>query len=65
MNVLLFSVLFLLTVMFYMLEISFKSFSRISLAGFLDDFDGSKPNNLDMVSRYDMVMNALGGFTFF
>ena len=36
MDVLVFSLLLVITVVFYMLETSFKSFSRVALAGFLD-----------------------------
>jgi len=48
-----------------MLAISFKSFSRISLAGFLDDFENEKIKTFDFVEKHEMVLNALGGFSFF
>jgi CBS domain containing-hemolysin-like protein len=48
-----------------MLEIGFKSFSRISLAGFLDDFKSERIKKFDFVGNYDMVCHALGGFSLF
>lgn len=48
-----------------MLEVSFKSFSRISLAGFLDDIENEKIKAFDFVDKHEMMLNALRGFTFF
>jgi CBS domain containing-hemolysin-like protein len=48
-----------------MLEVSFKSFSRISLAGFLDDFENERIKAFDFIDKHEMVLNALRGFTFF
>jgi CBS domain containing-hemolysin-like protein len=62
---LLFSLLILLNLIFYMLEIGFKSFSRISLAGFLDDYKNERIKRFDFIGHYDMVRHALGGFSFF
>ncbi|MCP5101914.1 MAG: HlyC/CorC family transporter, partial [bacterium] len=42
-----------------------KSFSRISLAGFLDDYENEKVKKFDFVRRYERVLNALRGFAFF
>ena len=65
MNYIAFSILLLINIIFYLLEVSFKSFSRISLAGFLDDFRNEKIKKFDFVQNYDMVINALGGLSFF
>ncbi len=65
MNLFIFFSLLAITIVFYMLEISFKSFSRISLAGFLDDFKNEKIKAFDFVEKHEMVLNALRGFTFF
>ena len=65
MNLFIFSSLLAITIVFYMLAISFKSFSRISLAGFLDDFENEKIKTFDFVEKHEMVLNALGGFSFF
>ncbi|MCK4764161.1 MAG: HlyC/CorC family transporter [Candidatus Aminicenantes bacterium] len=55
----------LITIVFYMLEISFKSFSRISLAGFLEDFEKETKRKFDFVKNYEMALNSLSGFAFF
>ncbi len=65
MNLLVFSLLLVITVVFYMLETSFKSFSRVALAGFLDDLENDRIKRFDYVERYAMVINALRGFSFF
>lgn len=65
MNLFIFAGLLIVTIIFYMLEISFKSFSRISLAGFLDDFENGKTKKFDYVGKYEMVLNALRAFSFF
>lgn len=65
MNLFIFFSLLVITIVFYMLAISFKSFSRISLAGFLDDFENEKIKTFDFVKKHEMVLNALGGFSFF
>ena len=65
MNLFIFSSLLVLTILFYMLEVSFKSFSRISLAGFLDDLQNERIKAFDYIDKHEMVLNALRGFTFF
>jgi len=55
----------IITIVFFMLEISFKSFSKISLAGFLEDFEQESTNRFDFVKNYDTVLNSLTGFAFF
>lgn len=65
MNYLIFAVLFPLSLLFYMLEIAFQSFSRISLAGFLDDIRQEKLNSFDFVDKYERMVHALRGLAFF
>jgi len=61
----LFITLTLVTITFYMLEVAFKSFSRISLAGFLEDLKGGRLKKIDLVEKYELVLNALAAFSFF
>jgi putative hemolysin len=65
MNYIIFSLLFVGTILFYMLENAFRNFSRISLVGFLEDFQKQKIKKIDLVQDYDLVLNALGGFSSF
>ncbi len=65
METLIFILLVVLTVTFFMLEISLKSFSRISLAGFIEDLPEKKRGKIDIVKKYDTVINSLGAFSFF
>jgi putative hemolysin len=65
MNYFIFSFLFLATILFYMLEIAFNSFSKVSLAGFLDDCKNEKIKQFDYVEKYETVLHALRGFSFF
>lgn len=64
MNIFIFISLLLITIVFYMLEISFGSFSRISLAGFLEDQDNNGTKRFDYVEKYRVIQNALRGFAF-
>lgn len=64
MNFLTFSLLLLLSTIFYMFWVSFKSFSRIALAGFLDDFTHDKIKGFDFVGKHEMMLNALRAFFF-
>ncbi|MGD2093011.1 MAG: hemolysin family protein [Candidatus Aminicenantes bacterium] len=64
MNYLIFSLLFIVTVLFYMLEIAFKSFSRISLAGFMEDSENEKVKSLDYVENHEVILHALRVFSF-
>lgn len=48
-----------------MLEISFKSFSKISLAGFLEDLEEENKKKYDFVKHHETVLNSLAGFSFF
>ncbi len=48
-----------------MLEVSFKSFSKIALTGFLEDIENKKKVKMDLISNYEAVINSLRAFTFF
>jgi CBS domain containing-hemolysin-like protein len=57
--------LYLLTILFHLLESSFESFSRISLAKFLKGLpDGRKPN-FAFVEKFDLVIHSLETVVFF
>jgi CBS domain containing-hemolysin-like protein len=58
-------IILIFTVVYYFLEASFKSFSRISLAGFLEDFNNQRIKKFDFVGKYDTVLNAFSAFSFF
>ncbi len=64
MTILAFSGLLVIASLFYMLEVSFKSFSRISLAGFIEDLDNPKLKKFDFVGNYDMLLYSLAGLSF-
>lgn len=64
MNYLIFSLLFIVTVLFYMLEVAFKSFSRISLAGFMEDSENEKVKGFDYVENHEVILHALRVFSF-
>ncbi len=64
MNFFLFLLLFVFSIVFYIFQASFKSFSRISLAGFLEDLENPRIEEFDFVSKYEMVQNALRAFSF-
>ena len=64
MNIVLLSILFILTAMFYMLESSFESFSRISLVKFLKEFENKNKLNFYYVEKYDLVFHSLRTFVF-
>jgi len=65
MNYFVFPILFLVTIIFYMLEVSFENFSKISLAGFLNTVENEKTTKFDYVKNYEMVIYALHGLCFF
>jgi putative hemolysin len=64
MKIFFFLLLFLGALLFYMLEIAFKSFSRISLAGFLNDLSNESIKRYDLVEKYEMFKHALRMFSF-
>lgn len=64
MDYLIFSLLFIVTVLFYMLEVAFKSFSKISLAGFMEDSENAKLKDFDYVENHEVILHALRVFSF-
>ena len=64
-KIILYIILFIIAVIFNLLENSFKNFSRISLAGFLDDIDIKRKNKFDFVKNYELVKDSLASFAFF
>ncbi|KAF5434458.1 Hemolysin [Candidatus Methanophagaceae archaeon] len=65
MKIIIFGTLSFLTLIFYMLEISFRSFSKISLAGFLDDIEPKKGDQSHLIKNYEIVLNSFRSFSFF
>ncbi len=53
------------TILYYQFEISFKSFSRVSMAGLMEDIRSRWIHKFDFVEKYDLVLNSLGAFSFF
>ena len=47
-----------------MLEVAFKSFSKISLAGFMEDSENEKVKSLDYVENHEVLLHALRVFSF-
>jgi len=47
-----------------MLEVAFKSFSKISLAGFMEDPENEKVKGLDYVENHEVILHALRVFSF-
>ena len=64
MKYIIFSLLSLITLLFYMLEIAFKSFSRVSLAGFLDSLETEKLKRFHFIENYETILHALRAFSF-
>lgn len=64
MNYLFISILFLAATLYYLLEVAFQSFSRVSLAGFLDDVESERVKSFGFVERYEVVFHNLRGFSF-
>jgi putative hemolysin len=64
MDYIIFSLLFIITVLFYMLEVAFKSFSKISLAGFMADSENEKVKGFDYVENHEVILHALRVFSF-
>jgi len=52
-------VLYLVTILFYLLESSFESFSRISLAKFLKGLPPRRKPNFPFVEKFDLVIHSL------
>jgi len=64
MDYLILSLLFIIAVLFYMLEVAFKSFSKISLAGFMEDSENEKIKGFDYVENHEVILHALRVFSF-
>ncbi len=64
MDYLIFSLLFIVTAVFYMLEVAFKSFSKISLAGFMEVSENEKIKSFDYVENHEVILHALRVFSF-
>ncbi len=60
-----FGILFFMTFIFYILEVSFKSFSKVSLAGFINDRKNKKSFSTELISNYEMMLNSFQSFSFF
>jgi len=60
----LYGLLFVITVIFFLLQSSFESFSRISLAKFIHDFASSHKLNQYYIEKYDLVFHSLKTFVF-
>ena len=64
MKYLIFAAILILTLIYYMLEVSFRSFSKVSLTGFLDDMENKRIKKFDFVKNYRMVLNSLRALSF-
>jgi putative hemolysin len=60
-----FLTLLVVTVLYHLFEVSFKSFSRVALAGFLEDLPGKQNRKIDFVGKYDVVLSSLSSFSYF
>lgn len=60
-----FLLLFFMTIVFYMLDTAFKSFSKIALAGFLDDLEDEKIKEFDFLEKYDLLSGSFTAFSYF
>ncbi len=58
-------ILVILSHLFYFFDVSFRSFSKISLAGFLNDLDKENIKKFDFVKNYESLKNSLRAFSFF
>ena len=64
MSVALLVLLFAATLLFHLLESSFESFSRISLARFLAGMDGRRLPRFPFVEKFDLVIHSLETLVF-
>ncbi len=64
MNVALLVLLFVATLLFHLLESSFESFSRISLARFLAGMEGRRLPRFPFVEKFDLVIHSLETLVF-
>ncbi len=59
MNMVILIFLYVVTILFYLLESSFESFSRISLAKFLNGLPPKRKPNFAFVEKFDLVIHSL------
>jgi putative hemolysin len=57
--------LFWVTLLFFLLESAFESFSRISLSKFLKTLESRRKPDFYLVENYDLIFNSLKTFVFF
>jgi putative hemolysin len=65
MNIVILIVLYIVTILFYFLESSFESFSRISLAKFLKGLQPQRKPGFAFVEKFDLVIHSLETVVFF
>jgi len=65
MNIAILVILYLVTILFYLLESSFESFSRISLAKFLKGLSPGRKPDFAFVEKFDLVIHSLETVVFF
>jgi putative hemolysin len=65
MNIIVLIALYIATILFYLLESSFESFSRISLAKFLNGLQPKRKPHFDFVEKFDLVIHSLETVVFF
>jgi CBS domain containing-hemolysin-like protein len=65
MNIIVLIVLYIVTILFYLLESSFESFSRISLAKFLNGLPPMRKPRFAFVEKFDLVIHSLETVVFF
>jgi len=63
-SIALLAALFVITVLFHLLESSFESFSRISLAKFLKSMEGRRLPRFAFVDKFDLVIHSLETIVF-
>jgi putative hemolysin len=65
MNIVVLIALYIVTILFYLLESSFESFSRISLAKFLNGLPPKRKPHFAFVEKFDLVIHSLETIVFF
>jgi putative hemolysin len=65
MNLVFLIILYMVTILFYLLESSFESFSRISLARFLKGLPPGRKPDFAFVEKFDLVIHSLETVVFF
>ena len=65
MNIIVLVALYIVAILFYLLESSFESFSRISLAKFLNGLPPKRKPRFAFVEKFDLVIHSLETVVFF